>query len=725
MPEAGRLLRLFGSGGSGGERQGVSIMRSAHTARFSALKAAVAVFFACLLGVGSSLLAFAAGDSVREYDATVDMPASDANSWQVVEQDYASVKAGAGTYAYSDGDEVRLQKAVMADDSENRFQVYLNVEPQLSWEEFFKSLDNYQTHNNSSTFNPSSGCARLLSQDEYDVLPASQQAWYEKMNVRYNMGDGTYYDVVRYGNFHGEGKDKIQNVKNGSYAWSSQKFNTNGLLRGVDWPSVVAAAQGGGDIKLEVDASGLKKQYAFASGVVYPKSVSDPMGCNIVFDGVVSADEGAVSAPAAGSKDGTIEWSLPTTTPPNLPYYGTHTEAGTIPGTGYETDVTILENVVVADRGGKQTAYYTGVLEMRYRISLDVLGEGFVSCGNPAVGSSGQAIVSTNGVTELSYQVSGVSKAAEFPLPKVRGLLYSLEVGKADEENSSAMLAGAVFALLDADGSPMLDASGAAVTAVTGSDGVAKFRGLSAGTYSVKEVSPPPGYSITDSSTHGSYELCWTTNSRNLVSDHAGQHECDLPSDAAAMTLAGSLDVFLDRHVLGLEVLKRDGDSEAPLQGVGFALKIDDGNGVYDDADALADVWSDAQLSNPSGEGYTNADGKIAFYGLESGTYWIEETWTLAGYQGMAEPVKMVVTPDRRVLFHQSGVEVAPDDDYVVRIVVDNFKLPALPSAGSRGHPMLTLAGLAMLVLSLALACRGRCSAVDGSGLRDRKTRVW
>lgn len=699
-------------------------MRSAHTARFRALKAAAAVLFACLLGVGFSPLAFAAGDSVREYDATVGMPASDANSWQVVEQDYASVKAGAGTYVYSDSDEVRLQKAVMADGSENRFQVYLNVEPQLSWEEFFKSLDNYQTHNNSGTFNPSSGCARLLSQDEYDVLPPSQQAWYEKINVRYNMGDGAYYDVVRYGNFHGEGKDKIQEVKNGSYAWSSQKFNTNGLIRGVDWPSVVAAAESGGDIKLEVDASDLKEQYAFASGVVYPQSVSDPMGCNIVFDGVVSADEGAVSTPAAGSKDGLIEWTLPTTTPPDLPYYGTHTEAGTIPGTDYETDVTVLENVAVVDRGGKKTAYYAGVLEMRYRISLDVLGDGFVSCGNPVVGSSGQAIVSTNGATELSYQVSNVSKAAEFPLPKVRGLLYSLEVGKADEENPSAMLAGAVFALLDADGNPMLDASGAAITAVTGADGVAKFRDLPVGTYSVKEVSPPSGYVITDSSAHGPYELCWTTNSRNLVSDHAELHECDQPSDASAMTLSGNLDVFLDLHVLGLEILKRDGDTQVPLQGVGFALKIDDGNGVYDDADVLANAWSDAQLSNPSGEGCTNSEGKIAFYGLEPGTYWIEETWTLAGYQGMADPVKMVVTPDRRVLFHQSGVEVALDDDYVVRIVVDNFKLPALPSAGSRGHPMLTLAGVAMLALSLALVCRGRCSAVGGSGLRNRKTRV-
>lgn len=651
---------------------------------------------------------------VEEYDASAGLPTSDANAWQEASQSYSEVKAGDGQYTYSEDDAVRLQKAVMANGTENEFQVYLNVEPQLSWEEFFKSLDNYSTHNNASSFNPSSGCSRMLSQDEYDALSSTEKGWYAKINVRYNMGDGTYYDVVRYGNFFGNGKEQIQDAPNGSYAWSSEKFNTNGLIRSIDWKSLVADAQSGSsNLRLEIDASSLKKTYSFATDPVYPKSVSDPMGSNIVFEGMISADKGDVKAPDVGSKDGTIEWTLPTAAPPDPPYYGSHTEPGTIPGTNVSGDVTVLENVVVVNRNGKQTAYYTNILQMRYGISLDVLGDGFTCCGNPSSDSSQDALVATNGTTSLRYQVGGSSKAtvqtAEFPIPQVRGVLYDLEIAKADEDDPSKMLAGATFELLDEGGNVVTDSSGAALTAISGSDGMAKFRNLPYGTYFVHEVSPPPGYAVSDSSPHGPYELCWTTNSANLTGDHSGKHECDKASDVNNVIMASDPDVVYDKHAVGLEILKQDGDTKEPLQGVKFALKVDDGDEVFTDADNPAQAWSDMQMTIPCSEGATDNQGKLTFYGLKPGTYWIVETWTLAGYQNLGEPVKMVITQDNKVLFHESGVQASLDEGFIAHITIDNYKILELPEAGSAGRLCLQGFGMGMTSLSmLALRQRGR-----------------
>lgn len=82
---------------------------------------------------------------VTTYDGSKDMPQAEDNDWQIVREPYKEVKQGS-KYTYSEEDAVRVQKAVMANETENDFQVYLNVEPQLSWEEFFKSLDNYATH---------------------------------------------------------------------------------------------------------------------------------------------------------------------------------------------------------------------------------------------------------------------------------------------------------------------------------------------------------------------------------------------------------------------------------------------------------------------------------------------------------------------------------------------------------------------------------------------------
>lgn len=649
-----------------------------------------------------------------EYDGATNMPASDANSWQVVRESYSSVKAGEGTYSYASDDAVRVQKAVIANGQENDFQVYLNVEPQLSWEEFFKSLDNYATHNNSSTFNPNSGCTRLLSQDEYDALPADEKTRYSKITVTYKLTNNSY-DVTRYANFSGSGKDSIQNVKNGSYAWSSEKFNKNGLINSVDWPSIKRAAQSGSGATLVVDARPLESQFTFSDKPVYPKSVTDPMGENIQFKGVNSADAGSIDAPAIDSFGGTLNWILPTAMPPDPPYYSFHTETGKISGTNTDGTVTILENLVTVNRGGKQTAYYTGVLEMRYAVGLNTSADGFNSCGDPTSTPSAKATYDTNGTTTLSYQVNSAKKSTNFAIPAVKGLLYDFELRKIDEKTRDG-LAGAVFQLLDENGDPVNDAAGNPITATSESDGTVKFHNLPWGTYTAKEIQAPPGYLMTGSPNVGPYKLCWTTNKAQLTLDHAGSHQADWVTDKLNMLPRATMQQVTNKRTIGLVVLKQDAETHARLVGVGFALHVDNGDGVFTDADKLAHVWSDFSMTTLCSEGVTDDTGTISFYGLEPGTYWLCETRALAGYRLLDKPVKITVTNDSKVYFHESMVEGNLDSSNVAKITVDNDKIPKLPSSGSSGGLLLGVAGLVLITVGVvagvsARAVRGKHQA--------------
>lgn len=668
--------------------------------------AGVSVSVASLAANASAAQSNMAAVYAEHYSATTGMPSGEQNEWQVVRENYSSVKAGDGTYSYSSDGAVRVQKAVLPTDTENKFQIYLNVEPQLSWTEFFKSLDNYASHNKASSFNPNSGATKLLSQDEYDALTATQKTYYEPINVRYKLPNGSTSEVVRYGNFHDpDNKKRIRAVPNGSYCWSSQKFSKSGLVAGINWSELVSAAGNGEELFLDVDASSVASQFSFADDSVYPHVVTDPMGQNIIYQGLVSADKGTVDEPEIGSTGGTLTWTLPTADYPALPYLSTSTGTGTLPGTSFSGPVTELEGVKEVEIDGKQTAFYTDVLEMRYEVSLDVASSSFESCAYPNNTPSAIAINDTNGATTVLYDVGTETRAPHyFPIPAVKGLLYDFEFLKIDE-NSGEGLAGATFTLLNGVGEVVLDENGQPITATSQADGSVKFRNLPWGTYSAVETTPPPGYSLGSSPrTVGPYVLCWTTN-KTLIEDHSGTHDADLASDQKNMTVPSAIDKVTNRKMLGLGLLKRDEASHQTLSGVGFSLRVDNGDGSYAQEDPEAAVWADSGSSIPGGSGFTDADGKLYFYGLEPGTYWLVETYTLAGYKLLDKPIEITVDNDYRVFFYENNkVEVTPDDNNVVHITVDNKKIPILPSSGSSGGLVLGVAGVAFLLIAAAIA---------------------
>ena len=91
------------------------------------------------------------------------IPGSGANEWQIIKGGYQGrykkgedVSSGFDTKAnvsYSKDNAVRLTKNVISTDTENEFKMYLNVEPQVSWEEILQ-LNTIKISNNNRGISP-------------------------------------------------------------------------------------------------------------------------------------------------------------------------------------------------------------------------------------------------------------------------------------------------------------------------------------------------------------------------------------------------------------------------------------------------------------------------------------------------------------------------------------------------------------------------------------------
>lgn len=129
-------------------------------------------------------------------------------------------------------------------------------------------------------------------------------------------------------------------------------------------------------------------------------------------------------------------------------------------------------------------------------------------------------------------------------------------------------------------------------------DGYASFSGLSAGTYYLKEISSPAGYTVSDqvitvvlAEVNGAMEVTYNGAKEDI-------HE-----------------IVDDRAVGRLTITKKEKDGTALLQGAAFS--------IYNDALCIDRVAS----------GITDAAGVVAFDGLELGkTYYYRETAAPNGY---------------------------------------------------------------------------------------------
>lgn len=183
-----------------------------------------------------------------------------------------------------------------------------------------------------------------------------------------------------------------------------------------------------------------------------------------------------------------------------------------------------------------------------------------------------------------------------------------------------------------------------------------------------------------------------------------------------------SAPVFNNTRKIPLTVIKKSSDGSL-LAGAEFTLYKDDGNGVFDNNDQPATVYSDANLTTaiPGAAVTTDGNGEAHYYGLMPGTdYWLKETKAPTGYNLDTTAHLISVKQDGTVNTKNSGGTTAtlPLKDGVATITINDEPIPTLPhTAGSGATAMLLFfGGLLVIGGGGAVMLRRR----SGSGLHRR-----
>jgi LPXTG-motif cell wall-anchored protein len=574
---------------------------------------------------------------------------STANDWQITDQKYSDVTKN-GTYTYSEDRSIRVQKAVIPSDTENKFQIYLNAEPQISWEEFFASSGQYATHNSANKFNPESGVSKLYSEEEYKAMTAEQKAPLKPVHIKYKLTNSLTITQTRYVDF-----SKIQDVKNGSYCIQNEKFAwfaDGRFKRKIPWDDL---SDGTGTLNLDFTEE--FSQMTFAENSAKPSKVTDPMGKNILFDKVESYDGGSYVEPSAENGQ-TLTWNLPTVPYENRDY-----------------------TVVTDEKTGKQTAYYTDVYQMRYSVSLNVTE----SCA-PLSNSPASSICPTNGTTKLEYKSGPDDKTVDFPIPKVRGLLYEVSFDK--QSGSGESLGGATFTL--SQGDKIIE------TKTTEKDKTTQFAGLLCGTYTLQETSPPAGYTA-PTDTSWTIDLNYTNNSSAFA-------QSSLNSNMMRYTGNDKNGKWVivntkNPYTYQVEILKTDENGKA-LQNASFSITDPAGG------DATEPLT-----------GTTDESGNIAFTNAFKPNieYTLTETAAPDGYNLLPAAIHFTVQEDSSTGGRKPQLENSEELKNLVKlglsetengkgkltITVQNQESYELPETGGHGTILFTLCGLALITGAL------------------------
>lgn len=145
------------------------------------------------------------------------------------------------------------------------------------------------------------------------------------------------------------------------------------------------------------------------------------------------------------------------------------------------------------------------------------------------------------------------------------------------------------------------------------------------------------------------------------------------------------------------------------LSGAVFTLKDKDGNVINLVAkDGENNIYriatADDAAENIVTQVTTDANGAVKIEGLEEGTYYLEEIVAPTGYNKLAEDVKIVITADYtktpvEVSYKVGNAEAAVSSS----IPVENKTGAVLPETGSFGTIGLTIFGVMVVVLGIAL----------------------
>ena len=147
---------------------------------------------------------------------------------------------------------------------------------------------------------------------------------------------------------------------------------------------------------------------------------------------------------------------------------------------------------------------------------------------------------------------------------------------------------------------------------------------------------------------------------------------------------------------------------------------VDEGNGVYRQAtadEAKATGFTSAKI-------VSDADGKVLVKGLEAGTYYLRETKAPEGYNKLLSDIKVVIEANYdtttgkltnyTVTYTYNGntITVTNTDKLTSpEVPVENKTGAQLPSTGSKGALMVTLAGIVLFGVLTASKAFGKKKA--------------
>lgn len=471
----------------------------------------------------------------HNFDSSVlpTTPGNGVNEWQIIRggykgryttgQDVSDSFDKNANVSYSNDNAVRMTKNVISTDTENEFHMYLNVEPQVSWEEILQLNKIIVSHNN-----------RPLSPPAYPAGGGKSETFSPVKTGNYQ----TPINFVYYANSNGK---KIILAKIVMYATSNSVPNGgigigNPLLSGsgsfyahnnFDLDKGTATA--------EIDISTLYEKYEFSTKKVQVNNVQDQVNDLMkVYEDSFNFDGGSCSL--GGN---VINWTMPTKDLGLLPY-----KQGT---DGKITPVGVKRTL----SNGKVTYYRQEAYQLSYKFSLDVQNENFTSATskNSANNISAEYAVQTNKSPDdasdkekggkVTYTTNGQTGTGDFKSPYIKGLLYDLEFQKV-VEGSKVPLAGVTFTIeRQAGGSTYSEQIVYTDTKVTGEDGWIKFHNLPWGTYTIKEISYKDGDEFQTNYLNtgdlpkelGTVQIGEVINSTALTENHSSGHSGDTSSD--------------------------------------------------------------------------------------------------------------------------------------------------------------------------------------------------
>ena len=598
--------------------------------------------------------------------------------WQITKEQYNGRAQSSKIPIDSDGDgktDVYLQKNVVPTDVENEFRVYLSVDKKMTWEEFLNNSRVCITTSKSYANEPPG-----------TIYQSVHGNWSAELSEHNNQGTYTNQYYIKFSVFQNHSSSTPTYVY---YDWrygSTPNCNNGTVFLKVPGVGYLVVAAG---VNFQYDQT--HSSLPFELSIYLSDFGADFAFYNTVFNTVTDELGDQVEFMSFGSMDGTASYDETSRTI-----------------TWYPSD---NQTVIPEVKTNPLTGWNENIIQLVYRVRLNVMDDGFVSCAD-TIGSKQNSIANgesfkVNNSAVLDYDkialpgTSGVTSQygleAEFPIPEVRGLLYDIDFIKLNEEGRQ--LAGAVFALYQSDGTtPVLDSSGNPMTLNTVKDAVSRFPNLPYGTYVLKETQAPTHYT-TPTQNAWTIRLCYTDAGAMLAPDVSPyQHNMRYTGNDTN----GQWKITNPRKPFyyTVEVIKVD-ESGNPLPGAGFSV---------------ADPVNAGQTLT----GETDTDGKYLFDSdfAANIAYVLSEVSPPGGYFSLPANIQFRVDEDTgddtyTAVFINSGdfagtvslnlKETGTGDNtkYALEVTVQNQATYELPATGGPGTLIYTLSGILLLGTAL------------------------